>query len=311
AVGGHSRGGIAAATGAGGLSVSGAGGVVGGGGGVLGALWGGGGGGGGGGVGGLGGGGGAVGRGGGWVGFGGGCVRVGGGGGGRWEELGGVEGGRVVSDEFAFHSSQMDGLVLADVVTSAAVVPFYSSVVGGRVDVVGEGYWTRNLRDTVRFHDAVQALIGDGYTAFIEVSPHPVLASVIPAEILIGTLRRGDDGFLLTSLAQAHVAGITVDWSSFYPGGQITDLPTYAFQHQRYWLDMPSGTDVTGAGLNPVEHPLLGAAVTIPSADGALVLTGRLSPRAQPWLAEHVIAGKTLLPGTAFLDPALRPAGVP
>src|SRR5262249_1451956 len=192
--------------------------------------------------------------------------------GGTREQMAAVEGGRKVSDEFAFHTSQMDGLVLADVATSAAVVPFYSRVAGGRVDVLGDGYWTRNLRDTVRFHDAVQALIGDGYTAFIEVSPHPVLASVIPAEVVAGTLRRGEGGFLLTSLAQAHVAGITVDWSSFYPGGQITDLPTYAFQHQRYW--MAASTGETGFGA--LTHPLLTKAVSLAGTDSAVVLTGHL-----------------------------------
>ncbi|MDX3804758.1 polyketide synthase dehydratase domain-containing protein, partial [Streptomyces sp. AK04-3B] len=85
------------------------------------------------------------------------------------------------------------------------------------------------------------------------------------------------------------------------------DLPTYAFQHEDFWLHAVARTDVTSAGLNRADHPLLGAAVELADT-GHLVLTGRLAPHDQPWLADHVIAGATLLPGTAYLDLALHTA---
>ncbi|MGC5409822.1 type I polyketide synthase, partial [Streptomyces sp. DT225] len=98
------------------------------------------------------------------------------------------------------------------------------------------------------------------------------------------------------------------DWAAFYPAARPThlDLPTYPFQHQRYWMEATKGAgDAEAAGQAAVEHPLLGAAVELAGTD-VTVLTGRLSLPTHGWLVDHAVSGTVLLPGTAFVEMALR-----
>ncbi|MFI1769978.1 SDR family NAD(P)-dependent oxidoreductase, partial [Streptomyces sp. NPDC020800] len=133
----------------------------------------------------------------------------------------------------------------------------------------------------------------------------------------ITTLRRHDNDThrLLTSLAQLHVSGAAGAgvWRHHYARLGHTprhvDLPTYPFQHHRYWFDCPSGPgDISAAGLRPADHPLLGAAVELADGGGRLN-TGRLSLRTHPWLADHAVDGVVLVPGTALLELCLQCAG--
>ncbi|MEU8214117.1 type I polyketide synthase, partial [Micromonospora sp. NPDC049044] len=107
--------------------------------------------------------------------------------------------------------------------------------------------------------------------------------------------------------ARAAVAGVDLDWNAFYgPAAEHVDLPTYAFQQQETWLQVPAGAgDLAGIGLDPADHPLLGAAIVLPEEVG-VVFTGRLSPHTQPWLADHAVGGAVLLPATALVEMALR-----
>ncbi|WP_162231721.1 polyketide synthase dehydratase domain-containing protein [Allosalinactinospora lopnorensis] len=113
---------------------------------------------------------------------------------------------------------------------------------------------------------------------------------------------------LVLGMAAAYVRGVGVDWSAFFAGrgASRVELPTYAFQRQRYWLqEQATGADATSMGLDSAGHPLLGAVVASLDSDG-VVLTGRLSVETQPWLADHDVLGRVLLPGTAFVELALR-----
>ncbi len=136
---------------------------------------------------------------------------------------------------------------------------------------------------------------------------------------VLGSLRRGEGGpqRFLTSLGEAWVRGVDVDWGALFGGSDRSEiaqrrvrLPTYAFQRRRYWLEAQSEGvgDLTAAGQAPMGHPLLGAAVALAGSDGWR-FTGRLSVGRQPWLADHVVAGMVLVPGTTFVEIALR-AGV-
>jgi polyketide synthase 12 len=238
--------------------------------------------------------------------------------------------------DYASHSAQVEEIrdellgQLAPVAPRSGQIPFCSAAEGRFLDTTAldEDYWYRNLRGQVGFEPAVRALAESGMDCFIEVSPHPVLAMAVQETAaaaaeegrvaVVGSLRRdqgGPERFAL-SLAEAHVAGVSVDWPAFYAGSgaRRVDLPTYAFQRQRYWPAAGAGTgNLAAAGLGPVEHPLLAAAVRVGDT-GEWLLTGRVSADAQPWLADHAVLGTVLVPGAALAELALaagRQAGCP
>ncbi|MEU5314448.1 type I polyketide synthase, partial [Streptomyces sp. NPDC021562] len=131
-----------------------------------------------------------------------------------------------------------------------------------------------------------------------------------------GTLRRDDDTptRFLTSLATLHTRHTTTPHTHTPTTptptpSHHTDLPTYPFQHQRYWLETTqSAGDLGTAGLDDAEHPLLSAMVELPD-DGGVVLTGRLSLDAHPWLADHAVSGTVLVPGAALVEMAVHAGG--
>ncbi|MEU9233192.1 type I polyketide synthase [Streptomyces subrutilus] len=237
---------------------------------------------------------------------------------------------RRVAVDYASHTRHVEDIrdalaeALAGVGAQAPKIPFYSTVTGTWVEdagVLDAGYWYRNLRGQVRFGPAVAELIEQGHGVFVEVSAHPVLVQPIteavdradPATgvVVTGSLRREDGGLrrLLASMAELFVRGVALDWAPVLPGGAAArrvDLPTYAFDHQHYWIEMGgSATDAASLGLTGADHPLLGAVVRLPQSDG-LVFTSRLSLRTHPWLAGHAIGGVVIIPGTMYVDLAVR-----
>ncbi|MBB5792192.1 type I polyketide synthase [Streptomyces caelestis] len=232
---------------------------------------------------------------------------------------------RRIDVDYASHTPHVGAIeeelarLLAGITPRTSTMPFYSTVTGELIDTAGmdAGYWYANLRRTVRLTDALHTAVAAGHTAYIECSPHPVLTPGID-EVLeeadaftVGSLRRDEGGWIrfLTCAAHAHTHGLHVDWTTVLgTGGRDPDLPTYPFQRRPYWLDAsPSATaDVRAAGLDPADHPLLGATLTL--ADDEVVLAGRLSLKTQPWLADHTVWGTALVPGTALVDLAVRAA---
>ncbi|WP_337466368.1 type I polyketide synthase [Saccharopolyspora spinosa] len=225
----------------------------------------------------------------------------------------------------AFHSHRMDPM-LAEFAELARSVDYRSprlpivSTLTGNLDDVGvmatPEYWVRQVREPVRFADGVQALVDQGVDTIVELGPDGALSSLVQECVAesgratgIPLVRRDRDEVrtVLDALAQTHTRGGAVDWGSFFAGTRATqvDLPTYAFQRQRYWLEPSDSGDVTGVGLTGAEHPLLGAVVPVAGGDEVL-LTGRLSVGTHPWLAEHRVLGEVVVPGTALLEMAWR-----
>ncbi|WP_218040193.1 type I polyketide synthase [Actinomadura sp. WMMB 499] len=230
---------------------------------------------------------------------------------------------RRILVDYASHSPAVEALKehliapLTGIAPQTASTAFYSTVTGRTLDtreLDGE-YWYRNLREPVLLHPTVNALLDDGHTTFIEVSPHPVLTPAIqqtlephPDAHTSGTLRRDHGGLeqFLTATAQAHTHGTHITWP-FPTTARTTELPTYPFERDTYWMEAPAPTaDVAESlGLSTTGHPFLGAATEVPDSN-ALLFSGRLSLRAHPWLADHAVNGNVLLPGTALVDLALH-----
>ena len=173
---------------------------------------------------------------------------------------------RIPQMDFVAHSSRVEGLAgelardLAGIEPRTGRIPLFSTVTGRRQDgpELDAGYWYANLRERVRFQDAVAALARAGFRGFLEVSPHPVLTAAIEetldeagisdAPLVTGTLEREDAGArrFLAALARVHVRGLAVDWAAVLPAGPVVELPTYAFARQQYWLS-PTAPDAAPA----------------------------------------------------------------
>ncbi|MDI5966648.1 type I polyketide synthase, partial [Streptantibioticus silvisoli] len=226
----------------------------------------------------------------------------------------------------AFHSPRMTAMldefaaVAGRLTFEAPRIPIVSNVTGEVADpaeIRTPGYWVRHVRQAVRFADGVATLTAKGATRFVELGPDGVLTAMAQLCLddagrtgLIAALRdgRAETDTLCEALARAHAHGVRIDWPALLrpAGGRRIDLPTYAFEPRSYWPDARvfSG-DMASVGLGAADHPLLGAAVSLASGDGVL-LTGRLSTGTHPWLADHVVTDRVLLPGTAFVELALR-----
>ncbi|MEV7547176.1 SDR family NAD(P)-dependent oxidoreductase [Streptomyces sp. NPDC089915] len=231
---------------------------------------------------------------------------------------------RRVPVDYASHSAHVEairdelGRLLADLKPRPAQVPFLSTVTAGWLDTTAldAAYWYTNLRNTVRFEEATRTLAAEGFRWFVEASAHPVLTFGVEQTLddagadalAVGTLRRGDGGLARfhRSAAEAFTAGAPVTWESAFPAGDgpFTELPTYAFQRQRYWL----GTPAEGTGASTSDHPLLDAVVDLPAGPGAtggVAGAGRLSLERHPWLAGHTVHGAALVPAPVLLELAL------
>ncbi|MFI2264454.1 type I polyketide synthase [Streptomyces tubercidicus] len=229
----------------------------------------------------------------------------------------------------AFHSPLMEPLldefraIAENVAYEEPRIPVVSNLTGELAtpqDLTSADYWVRHVRAAVRFADGVWWLEEQGVTRFLEIGPGGTLTAMAQGcldghtdHLLVAALRkdRPEATGLLTALGHAYAHGVPVDWAGYFAdtGAHQVELPTYAFQHQRYWLGLAhtNATNPGSAGLQSAEHPLLAATMTLADSH-SVVFTGRLSAQDHPWLADHIVDGSLLVPATAFLELALRAA---
>ncbi|WP_462184113.1 type I polyketide synthase, partial [Frankia sp. AgKG'84/4] len=220
----------------------------------------------------------------------------------------------------AFHSARMGpvlaefGAVLRQVRWNPPAVPVISNLTG---EIAGDelatpSYWADHVRRTVRFADGVRAAITAGAGVFLEVGPGAALSGLTAAAGRPGvSLMRDGRPEIQTALAAAaelFTRGVEVTWAAALPAGSTgagIELPTYAFDHQHYWLPATVPAEPAVLGQSSADHPLLGAVVDLPR-DRGVALTSRLSLRTHPWLADHAIGGVVLVPGTGLAELAIR-----
>ncbi|MCX4768116.1 type I polyketide synthase, partial [Streptomyces sp. NBC_01275] len=201
---------------------------------------------------------------------------------------------------------------------AARAVTAYDGGASAQAGTARVPFLTASAADPGELERVVGELTDRGHGLFVEVGVAGSIAPRLTAGVAeravpvvaspVGGGHEDEDGHALwAALARLHVSDATVTWAAAFPapgpeGPPPVDLPTYAFRRRRYWLDDgPRTVDPTAAGLAPAGHPLLGACVELPD-DGGLLFTGRLSTATHPWLADHTVAGRVLVPGTALVE---------
>lgn len=226
---------------------------------------------------------------------------------------------RFVRVEVAYHGPPMDALrdeLLASLATLAPrtpALPLVSTVTGtwanGPLD---PDYWFGNLRQPVRFADAIGRLIDDDYDLFLEIGPHPALSAFVAEGIaargrqgtVLPTIRRKEDErrVLLRSIGALYERGRSIEWAGLYPSGRLVALPHYPWQRERLWFESDQ-TTYRSAG-SDTGHPLLGNRLR------AVKPTWESDP-GQPafeYLDDHRVQGNPVFPAAGYCELALAAA---
>ncbi len=219
--------------------------------------------------------------------------------------------------DYAFHTHQMDPIKdellesIEDIEPHPGNLPFISTVTGELLEgtALTADYWWQNVRHSVLFSPAICDLIDQGNNLFLELGPHPALASSIQECLaqagasggVLPSLRRkeAERERMLQTLGTLHTIGASVDWEALYgKEGQYVRLPTYPWQHERYWLESEESYDYRMA---QASHPLLGLRARDPSPTWKCVLY----PEAYPYLDDHRLRDSMVYPASAYVETAL------
>ena len=228
---------------------------------------------------------------------------------------------RKLDVEVPYHSPMMEPIMgeladrLASVQPNLPQVPLYSTVTGAAVHGVtyGAKYWPLNVRQPVEFATAIYAAIEDGFNTFLEVGPHPVLATSMKDCIKVAgkecrtlyTLRRNEPELSNVQRAamSVFVEGCDLDWSKHNSTGRFIQLPNYAWQREKFWMENERSVQERIA---TIENPILGI------QEAPAVPAWRIDLDHEPvaYLRDHVVSGLPVLPGAAYIEGLLELAAI-
>lgn len=242
---------------------------------------------------------------------------------------------RFLQVEVPYHSPQMDPIraeliaALAALAPQATATPLYSTVTGQRIDgaALTGTYWWQNVRQPVRFADAIAGLHQAGATHFLEVSPHPVLVRsvqeclkaatgvVAAPAVVLASLRREqpERATLFGTLGQLYTIGYPIAWPQVTQG-HFVHLPPYPWQREHYWLEtaesrqdrLEQSTSQTTISRRASTHPLLGGQLNL--APAVRVWEGELDRKQLAYLDDHRVQNSIIYPGAGYLEMALAVA---
>ncbi|MEM6822450.1 MAG: SDR family NAD(P)-dependent oxidoreductase [Verrucomicrobiota bacterium] len=223
---------------------------------------------------------------------------------------------RFLQVEVAYHSPQMEpiksGVIdsLASLAPNDSTIPLYSTVHANQTPGTewDANYWWNNVREPVRFADAIIKMVEDGYTHFIEVGPHPVLGRSIKecflqAEVegqVVSSLNRKqpEQRQMLDSLATLYTFGIDPDWQTVNPPGRFISLPTYPWQRERYWNE---SEEAYQDRLGLPGHSYLYNKIEAPKPTWEF----ELNEAFLPYLPDHAVNDRIVFPGAGFVEAGL------
>lgn len=237
---------------------------------------------------------------------------------------------RLLDADYAFHSPQMEPYrremvaALVGLEPRTARLPILSTVTGRVCEPgdFGTAYWGRNIREPVRFSQAIERYVKDGYKSFLEIGPHPVLNRAIrhcleeqgvEGTVVASLCRQGEvRAAMLAALGTLYEEGHSVKWEGVYPRRRRhVPLPSYPWQRQRYWRENATSHWDRSFALRHEgsSHPLLGQPCTFADApEGTHYWEARINVSSLPYLSHHVLHGATVLPITVYVESALAAA---
>ncbi len=222
-----------------------------------------------------------------------------------------------------FHSPLMDPMlsefrqVAEQIQFAAPRIPVISNVSGELAgqEICTPDYWANHVRQPVRFAQGMSTLTAQDVRIYLEIGPKPILLGMgrqCVAEdqgVWLPSLRAGQSDWeqMIQSLTQLYCQGIGVNWLGFdydYPRRRLTTLPTYPFQHQRYWVDVPRTSTHLISG-SAYSHPLLQYKLQLARHPQDIYFESTLRADIPAYLADHCVFEKVLVPGAAYVEMAL------